>query len=170
MEKLIEADPKLKDKLVRFLEKNKAGSFYISTIKRSIYISRPTLNKLREMYLKDKEGGFLPLIPILAGIAAAGSVAGGAAGIASAVNKKRAEDEALKEQQRHNISLENAARGKGLKEDVVGFIQANELDDDVKRIVKKTLKGLATAIPIRKEGSSLILQPYKRGNSLTIWK
>ena len=36
-----------------------------------------------------KEGGIFPLIPILAGIAAAGSVAGGAAGIAKAVQDKK---------------------------------------------------------------------------------
>ena len=171
MEEIIQNDPKMKEKLIRFLEKNKAGQFYISSLKRNIYISRPNLDKLRKVYLEDKEGGFLPLIPILAGIAAAGSIAGGAAGIASAVNKKKAEDAALEEQHRHNISLEDAARGKGLKDDVVNFVQENELDDDVKRLVKKTLKGLASAIPMRKEGSSLILTPYKKGSSLILnWK
>ena len=123
-----------------------------------------------------KKGGFLPLIPILAGIAAAGSVAGGAAGIASAVNKKKAEDAAAQEQHRHNLSLEEAARtaarGKGLKDDVVKFVQDNDIDDDLKRVVKKTLKGLATFIPMRKEGGSLILDPYrKNGGSLILnWK
>ena len=118
--------------------------------------------------MNEKEGGFLPLIPILAGIAAAGSVAGGAAGIASAINKKKA-DAALAEQHRHNISLEDAARGKGLKVDVVKFVQD---DDDLKRMVKKTLKGFATVIPMRKEGGSLILSPYRKdGGSLVLnWK
>ena len=169
MEELIKNDPKLKEKLIKFLERNKAGGFYVSSLKRSFYISRPNLNKMREIYLNEKEGGFLPLIPILAGIAAAGSVAGGAAGIASAVNKKKAEDAALKEQQRHNISLEDAARGKGLKDDVVKFIENNDLDNDVKRLVKKTLKGLASVIPMRSEGGSLILTPYRKdGGSLLL--
>ena len=170
MEELLKNDPKLKDKLIKFLEQNKAKNFYIPSLKKSIYISRPQLDKLRSIYVSEKEGGFLPLIPLLAGIAAAGSVAGGAAGIASAVNKKRAEDAALFEQKRHNISLEDAARGKGLKDDVVSFVKENELDEDVKRLVKKTLKGLSAAIPMRKEGSSLILTPYKQGSSLILWK
>ena len=36
-----------------------------------------------------KDGGIFPFITILAGIAAAGSVAGGAAGIAKAVQDKK---------------------------------------------------------------------------------
>ena len=48
MEELIKNDPKVKEKLVKFLERNKAGSFYVSSLKRSFYISRPTLNKMRD--------------------------------------------------------------------------------------------------------------------------
>ena len=170
MEELIKSDPKIREKLSKFIAKNKAGQFYIPSLKRSIYISRSNLDKLKKL-LEEKQGGFLPLIPILAGIAAAGSVAGGAAGIATAVNKKKAEDAALAEQHRHNISLEDAARGKGLKDDVVNFIQDNELDEDVKRMAKKTLKGLASVIPMKVEGGSLILTPYRKdGGSLRLWK
>ena len=153
MEDLLKADPKLKEKLEKFLEKNKAGYFYIPSLKRKVYISRTNLNKLKAE-MNEKHGGFLPLIPILAAIAAAGSVAGGAAGIASAVNKKKAEDASLAEQHRHNISLEEAALGKGLKDDVVKFVQDNDIDDDLKHVVKKTLTDLATVIPMRKEGGS----------------
>jgi len=174
IEKLIDNDKKARDKVEAFITKNKPGHLYLSSLKGSIYISRPLLNKLKEEF---HSGGFLPLIPILAGIAAAGSVAGGAAGIASAVNKKKAEDNALAEQHRHNISLENAARGSGLsqggslKDDVVDFVEKNDLDNDVKRLVKKTLKGLASVIPIRKEGGSLILSPYTGGSMvLRDWK
>ena len=171
MEELIKTDPKLKEKLEKFISRYKTGNFYVSSLKRSIYISRANLDKLKKT-MNEKEGGFLPLIPILAGIAAAGSVAGGAAGIASAVNKKNAEDAALAEQLRYNISLEDAARGKGLKDDVVKFVQDNDIDDDLKRMVKKTLKGFAAVIPMQKEGGSLILSPYRKdGRSLVLyWK
>ena len=200
---LLENDKKSRDRMQAFLDKNKAGNFYLSSMKTNVYISRNNLNKLKD--INSKKGGFLPLIPILAGIAAAGSVAGGAAGIASAVNKKKAEDALIAETKRHNIQLEDAARGKGLnggstapeveeeedessggslflrngssfrdhggatlKEDVVNFVQENDLDNDVKRMVKKTLKGLASVIPMRKEGGSLILAPYKKGGSLVL--
>ena len=198
---LLENDKKSRDRMQAFLDKNKAGNFYLSSMKTNVYISRNNLNKLKD--INSKKGGFLPLIPILAGIAAGGSVAG-AAGIASAVNKKKAEDALIAETKRHNIQLEDAARGKGLnggstapeveeeedessggslflrngssvndhgsslKEDVVNFVQENDLDNDVKRMVKKTLKGLASVIPMRKEGGSLILAPYKKGGSLVL--
>lgn len=54
-------------------------------------------------------GGFLPFLPLLAAL---GAAAGGAAQIASAVNKKRNEDKSLSELIRHNRQME--ATGKGL--------------------------------------------------------
>lgn len=58
-----------------------------------------------------KKGGFIFTIPaILAAAGAAGSLAGGAASIANAVNKKKSADKLLKETQRHNKAME----GKGL--------------------------------------------------------
>ena len=55
------------------------------TIKgKKYYISKDKIRYARNQ--AEKEGSFLPLIPlILGGVAAAGSVAGGAAGIAKAV-------------------------------------------------------------------------------------
>ena len=65
-----------------------------------------------------KKGGFIFSVPaLLAGIGAASSLAGGAAGIANAVNKKKAADKALAEQKRHNEVMEKNAlkkKGKGL--------------------------------------------------------
>ena len=59
---------------------------------------------------KKKHGGFLTLIPI---IAALGAAAGGAAQIATAVNKKKTADKQLAEMRRHNSEME--AKGKGLR-------------------------------------------------------
>lgn len=59
-----------------------------------------------------KFGGFLPLIPIFAGLSALGGLAGGAAGIAQAVNRTKAAQEQLKESQRHNQTMEAIALGK----------------------------------------------------------
>ena len=63
-----------------------------------------------------KIGGALPalLIPTMAALGAAGSVAGGAAGIAKAVNDAKAAKRALEESERHNKSMEAIAIGKGL--------------------------------------------------------
>jgi len=82
-----------------------------------------------QMKHMTKNGGFLPLlalIPLIAkGLAAVGVAAGGAAGVATAVNAKQAADAALveaqraarvkeAETQRHNRALEAELHGKGL--------------------------------------------------------
>lgn len=62
-----------------------------------------------------KRGGILPLIPIFAGLSALGSLAGGAAGIAHAVNKTKSAQKQLAEAQRHNKVMEDIAlKGEGL--------------------------------------------------------
>ena len=65
-----------------------------------------------------KTGGALPAlpIPIMAALEAAGSVAGGAAGIAKAkaVNDAKAAKRALEESERHNKTMEAITIGKGL--------------------------------------------------------
>lgn len=61
-----------------------------------------------------KTGGVLPLIPIFAGLSALGALAGGASGIANAVNKAKAAQQTLKESERHNKTMEAIAMGKGL--------------------------------------------------------
>ena len=72
---------------------------------KTYYISK---EKIREC---EKEGGIyttlLTLIPLIAGgVSAAGGVAGAAARIAKAVNDKKAADEELAEQRRHNLEME----------------------------------------------------------------
>lgn len=61
-----------------------------------------------------KCGGVLPLIPIFAGLSALGSLAGGAAGIAKAVNDSKMAQKNYQESQRHNKMMEAVALGKGL--------------------------------------------------------
>lgn len=59
-----------------------------------------------------KSGGFLPLIPLFAGLSALGALAGGASGIAKAVNASKAAQAELGEAQRHNKTMESIALGK----------------------------------------------------------
>lgn len=61
-----------------------------------------------------KSGGILPLLPIFAGLSAIGSLAGGAAGIAKAINETKDAKKKFAEMQRHNQTLEAIALGKGL--------------------------------------------------------
>ncbi|ESP04241.1 hypothetical protein LOTGIDRAFT_170938 [Lottia gigantea] len=71
-----------------------------------------------------KIGGFLPFLPLIfAGLAAAGATAGGAAGIAKAVNDKKAEAAANAEARRHNLAMEREARGGSGVGDILGTIR-----------------------------------------------
>ena len=124
---------------------------------KNYYISRKVLNECK------KEGGILPLltlIPLIAGgVGAAGAVAGGAAGIAKAVNDKKADDAELAEQQRHNREMEKAV-GRGLK----NFVRALNLENEGKKAVKEFFKNLSDVIQIEpaKNGSGLYLNPYRK--------
>lgn len=62
-----------------------------------------------------KTGGFLPLVPIFAGLSAAGSLAGGAAGIAKAIHNIKTARKRLEELKRHNLKMETLVIGKGIK-------------------------------------------------------
>ena len=74
-------------------------------------------NKMKSSFVSEaqiKKGGFVFTLPaILAAVGAAGSLAGGAAVIATAVNKKKAADRMLAETKRHNLVLEKK-QGAGL--------------------------------------------------------
>jgi hypothetical protein len=69
-------------------------------------LSKTQLQKIK------KTGGFLPLI--IAALAAAGALAGGAASVAKAVHEKRAADTSLEEQARHNREVEAQLQGSGI--------------------------------------------------------
>lgn len=62
-----------------------------------------------------KRGGFLPLIPLFAALGALGSLGGGAAAVAKAVNDAKAAREQLAETNRHNLAMEAATTGKGVR-------------------------------------------------------
>ena len=67
------------------------------------------------MPIPAKTGGMLPfLIPMFAGLSATGALAGGAAGIAKAVNNAKAAKQQLKGNKRHNKTMESVALDNGL--------------------------------------------------------
>lgn len=69
----------------------------------------------RILPISSKVGGYLPfLIPLFAGLSATGALAGGAAGIAKAVNDAKSANQQLDESHRHNKTMEAIALGKGL--------------------------------------------------------
>ena len=73
------------------------------------------INVPRVLPISSKIGGFLPyLIPLFAGLSATGALAGGAAGVAKAINQAKSAKSQLEESHRHNKAMEAIALGKGL--------------------------------------------------------
>ncbi|XP_056643808.1 uncharacterized protein LOC130449810 [Diorhabda sublineata] len=62
-----------------------------------------------------KSGGFLPLIPLFAGLSALGALSGGAAGIAKTVIDAKHAQKKLEEDVRHNKAMERIGSGLYLK-------------------------------------------------------
>lgn len=63
-----------------------------------------------------KSGGILPLIPLFAGLSALGTLTGGAAAVANAVNQSKKAQNKLEEARRHNQTMEAIALGKSGKD------------------------------------------------------
>jgi len=139
------------------------------------------INDLDDDKIKEigevKEGGILPLLPLIFGaIAAAGAVAGGASGIAKAVQDKKATDKAQTETERHNKVLEKyvnptesnpVTKGSGFN-DILGTIKefGKIFTNETKRSVKNGLLDLAGKVKIEKQGEGIYLSPYKKGDAL----
>lgn len=122
---------KLKRKKISLKKIMKAASIKGNKIKKAKDVIRLSLKKAKDVIKKmggkkniiiprvlplpSKIGGFLPyLVPLFAGLSATGALAGGAAGVAKAVNDARAAKRQLEESQRHNKTMEAIAFGKGL--------------------------------------------------------
>uniref|UniRef100_A0ABD2XBH4 Phospholipase A2-like domain-containing protein n=1 Tax=Trichogramma kaykai TaxID=54128 RepID=A0ABD2XBH4_9HYME len=112
-------------KVVTAAKKNmKRGKTSESVIKSAISGAKEAVKKAggrkkvklpRVLPVSGKMGGALPfLIPLFAGLSATGALAGGAAGIAKAVNDAKAAERELRETKKHNRKMEAIALGKGL--------------------------------------------------------
>ena len=76
---------------------------------------RSRVRSPRVLPVPSKIGGVLPfLIPLFARLSATGALAGGAVGIAKAINDANAAKRGLEESKRHNETMEAIALGKGL--------------------------------------------------------
>ena len=118
---------------------------------------------------KEKEGGIIPfLIPLLAGLGAVGSLAGGASAIAKTVLESKSKDKELEEQKRNNLELEKIARdgngmflnpwkSYGMSLDVKDFINNSKLDDTGKKTLRNIIKNLSENFKIETKGNGLFL-------------
>ncbi|ESP01768.1 hypothetical protein LOTGIDRAFT_172415 [Lottia gigantea] len=122
---------------------------------KKVHITQKIIGKYKHCKVRDdienltKKGGFLPFLPLIfAGLAAAGATAGGAAGIAKAVNDKKAEAAANAEARRHNLTMEREARGGSGVGDILGTVKefGQRFGEETKKTVKEGLSKLIDKI------------------------
>lgn len=104
-----------------------------------------------------KKGGFLPLLPLFAGISALGSLAGAGAAVAKAVKTAQDNKKQLDEAQKHNRTMEAIAMGKkGSSLFLKPYKSGRALFLNKKRKSSGRRK--------TKKGSALYLKPYQSKN------
>jgi hypothetical protein len=167
----------LEEKLNRYIKEGKPR--LVTYNGKSKHLSNKKLKDLRIKQL-EHEGGILPLLALLpaifGGIAAAGGVAGGAAGIAKAVNDKKAKDAELKEQKHFNqekLKIMNKAAGEGILQEVGKSPEvikqfSKTLIKEARKPIKKILNTLTESFEISKQGDGLYLSP-KKGSGLYLY-
>lgn len=118
-----------------------ASKYALAVAKKAIKGRRISKGRIRKSGPRiipiPKRGGILPLLPIFAGLSALGTLSGGAAAIAKAVNDAKSAKEKLDEAKRHNRSMESISLGK---------------------------KGAGLYLGRRKNGFGLYLNPYRPKN------
>lgn len=105
---------KIRAKLKKFAPKTDKSAIKFAYLAAKKLIPKSARVRLPRIIPIPKTGGILPLLPIFAGLSALGTLAGGAAGIAKAVNDYKSANQNLKESHRHNKMMESIALGKGL--------------------------------------------------------
>lgn len=105
---------KIRAQLKKFKPKNSKSAIKFAYLAAKKLLSKNTGVRLPRIIPIPKTGGILPLIPIFAGLSALGTLVGGAAGIAKAVNDYKSANQNLRESERHNKMMESIALGKGL--------------------------------------------------------
>ena len=93
----------MKESTLKTKLKNIVGTVKPKTFKvngKNVYITKKMIDNCK------KEGGILPLLPLIfGGISAIAAAAGGTAGIVKAVHEKKASDAEYEEQKRHNLEI-----------------------------------------------------------------
>lgn len=78
-------------------------------------LNQDSPSKLPRIIAMPKSGGVLPLIPIFAGLSAAGSIASGISGIVKTIKEYKAAKKRLKEMEQHNQNVGGVCIGNGLR-------------------------------------------------------
>ncbi|XP_050507334.1 uncharacterized protein LOC126892009 [Diabrotica virgifera virgifera] len=107
-----------RDVVPKIAKSMKRGASLRDTALTAVRIAKSVIKKLGGRKTVDlprvlplKSGGFLPLIPLFAGLSALGALAGGAAGVAKTVVDAKNAQKKLEEDMRHNKAMEHIGSG-----------------------------------------------------------
>ena len=156
-------DATLEKKLRKIIDEGKPKTVTVKG--KRVYASKKSLKEIRE---QEKEGGIFPLIPIFAGLAAAGSIAGGTAAIANAYDSKKSQDAQLEQERAHDTRVEQLLKGEGLQlpeyqkgngfsEGIKAFAEKSGLSSIESKILRTALKPLSNKLDAIVKGEGLIL-------------
>ncbi|ESO86469.1 hypothetical protein LOTGIDRAFT_176011 [Lottia gigantea] len=157
---------------------------------KKVHIPQKIIDKYKHCEVRDdidleridenltKKGGFLPFLPLIfAGLAAAGATADGAAGIAKAVNDKKAEAAANAEACRHNLAMEREARGGSGVGDILGTAKefGQRFGEETKKTVKEGLSKLIDKIDtgemkVTHKGNAIFFKNIRSGEGIFLSK
>ena len=142
------------EELITRVNKNRTGIITIDG-------KRHWLSKNHIKQIKSKQetsGGIIPLIPILAGLASLGTLAGE---VATTVAKAK---EAQKYSKTGSGIYLNPSQGKGIKDFLKNLLEQSDVEEEGKKAMKNVLKNLSNGIKVKvkdgKHGSGIYLRPY----------
>ncbi|ESO85012.1 hypothetical protein LOTGIDRAFT_168274 [Lottia gigantea] len=181
---LIKISETLVMKIIEAMETNSPS--LITYNGKKVHITQKIIDKYKHCKVRDdidleridenltKKGGFLPFLPLIfAGLAAAGATAGGAAGIAKAVNDKKAEAAANAEARRHNLAMEREARGGSGVGDILGTVKefGQRFGEETKKTVKEGLSKLIDRIDtgemkVKHKGNAIFFKNIRSGEGI----
>ncbi|ESO99507.1 hypothetical protein LOTGIDRAFT_158599 [Lottia gigantea] len=157
---------------------------------KKVHITQKIIDKYKHCKVRDdidweridenltKKGGFLPFLPIIfAGLAAAGATAGGAAGIAEAVNAKKAAAVKAAEERRYNLAMEREARGGSGVGDILGTVKefGQRFGEETKKTVKEGLSKLINNIDtgemkVKHKGNAIFFKNIRSDEGIFVSK
>ncbi|ESO93712.1 hypothetical protein LOTGIDRAFT_153168 [Lottia gigantea] len=150
---------------------------------KKVHITQKIIDKYKHCKVRDdmeridenltKKGGFLPFLPLIfAGLAAAGATAGGAAGIAKAVNDKKAEAAANAEARRLNLAMEREAQGGLGVGDILGTVKEfGQTKKPVKEGLSKLIDKIDTGeMKVKHKGDAIFFKNIRSGEGIFLSK
>ena len=159
------------EKLRERVKNNKTGKVTVNGQK--FWLSKKHINELKHKLDEEKEGGIIPILPILAGLASLGALSGGVATtVAKATEAKHYSKKGrgiflnppkgdqlllnppkggqlLLNPPKGDQLLLNPSQGKGVKDFLKNILIQSDMEEEGKKVMKTALKNLSDGIKVK---------------------